>query len=83
MSGAVPPNSPATGGAIYEAIAKAEKAHVEAEHLADVEYRELTRLTGTAHQAELTMVMGRSVEQIRPNQETVLFRLNSHDTLGN
>ena len=55
MSGAVPLISPATGRAIYEATAKAEKAHAEAEQLADVEYRELTRLTGTAKQAELAM----------------------------
>ena len=55
MSGAVPPIPPATGGAIYEATAKAEKAHAEAEQLADVEYRELTRLTGSANQAELAM----------------------------
>ena len=40
MSGAVPPISPATGGAIYEATAKAEKAHAEAEQLADEEVAE-------------------------------------------
>ena len=35
MSGAVPPISPVTGGAIYEATAKAEMAYADAERLAD------------------------------------------------
>ena len=61
------------GGAIYEATAKAEGAYVETEQSADVddEYTALTRLTGSVNQAELAMVMGRSVEQIRPNTETI------------
>ena len=83
MSGAVPPTPPATGGAIYEATAKAEGSYAEAERLAGDEYTAPTRLAGSVNQAELAMVMGRSVEQIRPNQETVLFRFNSHETLGN
>lgn len=37
MSGAGPPISPATGGAIYEATARAETAYADAERLADVE----------------------------------------------
>ena len=53
MSGAVPLIPPATGRAIYEATAKAEKAYADADHLADVEYTELTKMTGSANQAEL------------------------------
>ena len=55
MSGAVPPIPPATGGAIYEATAKAESAYAEAEQLADDEHTALTRLTGLVSQAELAM----------------------------
>jgi len=54
MSGAVPPISPATGGAIYEATAKAEKAYADAELPADVEYTELQKMTSKENQAELT-----------------------------
>ena len=54
MSGAVPSISPVTGGAIYEATAKAEKAYADAELSADVEYTELQKMTSKANQAELT-----------------------------
>ena len=54
MSGAVPPISPVTGGAIYEATAKAEAAYADAERSADVEYTELQKLTSKGNQAELT-----------------------------
>ena len=54
MSGAVPPISPVTGGAIYEATAKAEKAYADAELSADVEYTELQKMTSKENQAELT-----------------------------
>ena len=85
MSGAVPPIliPLAAGGAIYEATAKAEKAYAEADHSADVEYTELTKLTGTAYQAELAMVMGRTAQQIRPTQQNMLYHFNSHGTLRN
>ena len=81
MSGAVPPIPPVTGGAIYEATAKAEKAYADADQLADVEYTELQKMTGSANQAELTKVMGRTVSQIRPSQQNMLFHFNSHATL--
>ena len=54
MSGAVPPISPVTGGAIYEATAKAETAYADAERSADVEYTELQKMTSKENQAELT-----------------------------
>ena len=54
MSGAVPPISPVTGGAIYEATAKAEMAYADAERSADVEYTELQKMTSKENQAELT-----------------------------
>ena len=56
MSGAAPPISPVTGGAIYEATAKAGKAYADAERSADVEYTELQKMTSKENQAELTKV---------------------------
>ena len=53
MSGAAPPISPATGGAIYKATAKAEKAYADAEKPAGVECTELQRMASEAHQAGL------------------------------
>ena len=61
MSGAVPPISPATGGAIYEATAKAEKAYADAGLSADVEYTELQKMTSKENQAELTKLPGARV----------------------
>ena len=54
MSGADPPISPVTGGAIYEATAKAETVYADAERLADVEYTELQQMASEENQAELT-----------------------------
>ena len=44
MSGAVPPISPVTGGAIYEATAKAETVYADAERLAGAEFMELQQM---------------------------------------
>ena len=81
MSGAVPPISPVTGGAIYEATAKAETAYADAERSADVEYTELQKLTSKENQAELTKVMGSSVKGIRPSQQNMLYIYNTHSDL--
>ena len=81
MSGAVPPISPVTGGAIYEATAKAETVYADAERLADVEYTELQKMTSKENQAELTKVMGRSVRDIRPSQQNLLYSYNTNGDL--
>ena len=65
MSGAVPPIPPVTGGAIYEATAKAEKAYADAGQSADVEYTELQKMTSKENQAELTKVMGPGVLRLQ------------------
>ena len=54
MSGAVPPISPVTGGAIYEATAKAETAYADAERPADVKCTELQKMASKENQVELT-----------------------------
>jgi hypothetical protein len=80
MSGAVPPISPVTGGAIYEATAKAETVYADAERLADAEFTELQQMASKENEAELTKVMGRSVSDIRPSQQNLLYSFNtSHE----
>ena len=54
MSGAVPNASPATGGEIYEATAKAETVYADAERLARLEFTELQQMASKENEAELT-----------------------------
>ena len=61
MSGAVPPISPVTGGAIYEATAKAETVYADAERLADAEFTELQQMASKENEAELTKQMQSAV----------------------
>ena len=55
MSGAVPHASPATGGEIYEATAKAETVYADAERLARLEFTELQKMATKENEADLAM----------------------------
>ena len=81
MSGAVPHASPATGGEIYEATAKAETVYADAERSADAEFTELQQMASKENEAELTKVMGRSVRDIRPSQQNLLYSYNTNGDL--
>ena len=77
MSGAVPNASPATSGEIYEATAKAETVYADAERLARLEFTELQKMAAPENEANLTMVMGRSVSDSKPTSDNLLYSLNT------